>query len=163
MHVMDYYLLPGYLGFFIIGLMLLATQNKRPKSFEIVCSACGEKGRAVIKKSCNTLGAFVLLVLLPPISVIYQLVTRNRHRVYCGSCNGLCGVIRPRYGYMQLAGGGGVEDGAPAVRGVGATAATVCSNCERPIGKLESAYRWGEHVVCANCLKLLSEQRPGGA
>ena len=26
-----------------------------------------------------------------------------------------------------------------------------CSNCERGIGKLETPYVWGEHVVCQHC------------
>jgi hypothetical protein len=35
-----------------------------------------------------------------------------------------------------------------------------CGNCDRPIGKLEQAFLWGDQVVCPQCHGLLSAGRP---
>ena len=122
--------------------VLIAAQDPLPKVPQALCPHCSGRVKARIK-TCDVLLATVLFLLLSPlVAIIYVLVTRGKYRLYCPVCKSYLGN---HVAQLEL-----VSETESELE--------VCTNCRRPIGKLETPHLWKEAVVCTECSSRLRAQ-----
>lgn len=139
----------------VVGFVLLAMQPRLPMAPRVVCPRCSLQTTALMMRSCDTVLAAVLILLLPLIGVIYVLVTRGKVRLRCAACKGLITETRG----VPMVSAPPVPSAASPVAAAAPSSTPLesCDNCGRAIGKLEAPHLWQDHVVCAQCRGILEE------